>query len=122
MKAICWVQCKLTMRSPMRRRSCTCAPAAIVVATGAYETQFLFANNDLPGIMLSTAVLRLLHQHAIVPGKRAVLIGEPDRCSQLAVDLEAAGIEVVASLPITPSLAPAEKIMFRAVVNRNSYL
>ena len=40
---------------------------SVVVATGAYETQFLFANNDLPGVMLSTAVLRLLHQHGIVP-------------------------------------------------------
>ena len=73
---------------------------SVVVATGAYETQFLFANNDLPGVMLSTAVLRLLHQHRIVPGKQAVLIGDAARCSQLQVDLEAAGIEVVASLPI----------------------
>jgi sarcosine oxidase subunit alpha len=74
---------------------------SIVVATGAYETQFLFANNDLPGIMLSTAVLRLLHQHAIVPGKRAVLIGEPGRCAALQPDLTAVGIEVVASLPVS---------------------
>ncbi len=72
----------------------------VVVATGAYETQFLFANNDLPGVMLSTAVLRLLHQYKIVPGKRAVLIGDAARCSQLQAELEAAGIEVVASLPI----------------------
>jgi sarcosine oxidase, subunit alpha len=72
----------------------------VVVATGAYETQFLFANNDLPGVMLSTAVLRLLHQYRIVPGKRAVLIGDTARCSQLQADFEAAGGEVVASLPI----------------------
>src|ERR1700678_1752708 len=72
----------------------------VVVATGADDTQFLFANNDLPGVMLSTALLRLLHQHKIVPGKRAVLIGDTARCSQLQVDLEAAGIKVVASLPI----------------------
>jgi len=73
---------------------------SVVVATGAYETQFLFANNDLPGVMLSTAVLRLLHQHAIVPGKRAVLIGDTARCSQLQVELEAAGVEVAVALPI----------------------
>jgi sarcosine oxidase, subunit alpha len=73
---------------------------SVVVATGAYETQFLFANNDLPGVMLSTAVLRLLHQHEIAPGKRAVLIGDPARCSELQAELEAAGTEVVASLPI----------------------
>jgi sarcosine oxidase, subunit alpha len=73
---------------------------SVVVATGAYETQFLFAHNDLPGVMLSTAVLRLLHQHAIVPGKRAVLIGDTVRCSQLQAELEASGAQVVASLPI----------------------
>ena len=56
---------------------------SVVVATGATETQFLFANNDLPGVMLSTAVLRLVQRHGIVPGKRAVLIGEAERCAQL---------------------------------------
>ena len=73
---------------------------SVVAATGVYETQCLVANNDLPGVMLSTAVMRLLHQHGIVPGKRAVLIGEAGRCSELQADLEAAGIEVVASVPI----------------------
>jgi sarcosine oxidase, subunit alpha len=73
---------------------------SVVIATGAYETQFLFANNDLPGVMLSTAVLRLLRQHAIVPGKRAVLIGETARCSELEPEFTAAGMEVVASVPV----------------------
>src|ERR1700689_3781889 len=61
---------------------------SVIVATGNYETPFLFANNDLPGVMLSTAVLRLLHQHVIVPGKRALLIGDTTRCSQLQAELE----------------------------------
>jgi sarcosine oxidase subunit alpha len=74
--------------------------ASVVAATGAYETQFLFANNDLPGVMLSTAVQRLVHQHGIVPGKRAVLIGDAPRCSTLQIELQAAGIEVVASLRV----------------------
>ncbi len=73
---------------------------SVVVATGAYETQFLFANNDLPGVMLSTAVRRLLQRHAIVPGKRAVLIGDPARCAELQAELEPAGVAVVASVPI----------------------
>jgi sarcosine oxidase, subunit alpha len=72
----------------------------VVAATGAYETQFLFANNDLPGVMLSTAALRLLHQYKIVPGKRAVLIGDTARCSELQAELEAVDVEVVASLPV----------------------
>jgi sarcosine oxidase subunit alpha len=72
----------------------------VVAATGAYETQFLFANNDLPGVMLSTAVQRLVYQHGVVPGKRAVLIGDAARCSALQIELEAAGMEVAASLPV----------------------
>jgi sarcosine oxidase subunit alpha len=74
--------------------------ASVVVATGVYETQYLFANNDLPGVMLSTAVLRLLHHHAIIPGKRAVLIGDAPRCAELQLELEGVGIAVVASVPI----------------------
>jgi glycine cleavage system T protein len=73
---------------------------SVVVATGAYETQFLFANNDLPGVMLSTAVLRMIRRHGIVPGKRAVLIGDAERRAQLQPELEAAGIELATSLGI----------------------
>ena len=73
---------------------------SVVVATGVYETQYLFANNDLPGVMLSTAVLRMLHHHAIIPGKRAVLIGEAARSAELQVELEGVGMTVVASVPI----------------------
>ena len=85
---------------PMRRRCLHLRAGSVVVATGAFETQFLFANNDLPGVMLSTAVLRLIHRHGIVPGERAVLIGDANRCAQLQIDLQAVGVEVVASLPI----------------------
>ena len=95
---------------------------SVVVATGAYETQFLFANNDLPGVMLSTAVLRLLHQYKIVPGKRAVLIGDPTRCSQLQAELETAGMEVVASLPIGSVVSAAGRGSCSRSGNRNSYL
>ena len=74
---------------------------SVVIATGAYETQLLFANNDLPGVMLSTAVLRLLHRHSLVPGKRAVLIGDSARAAAVQADLQAAGTAVVATLPVS---------------------
>ncbi len=73
---------------------------SVIVATGAYETQFLFAKNDLPGVMLSTAVLRMIRRHRIVPGEQAVLIGNAARCAELAPALKAAGVKVVASVPI----------------------
>lgn len=46
---------------------------AIVLATGAIEQPFVFRNNDLPGIVLATAALRLLRRHAIAVGRRVVV-------------------------------------------------
>jgi len=69
------------------------------VATGAYETPILFPNNDLPGVMLSTGVLRLLHLHGVPAGRRAVIIGGAASCEEVSAELREAGIDVVAMLP-----------------------
>ena len=34
----------------------------------------MFAGNDLPGVMLSTAVRRLVNLYAVRPGERAVVL------------------------------------------------
>ncbi len=70
----------------------------VVVATGAYETPLLFPNNDLPGVMLSTGVLRLLHLYGVSPGKRAVIVGSSRAAEELSVELSGTTIEVVAAL------------------------
>ena len=41
-----------------------------VLASGAIERPLLFANNDLPGIMLASAGLAYLHRQGVVPGRR----------------------------------------------------
>jgi len=69
-----------------------------VVATGAYETPILFANNDLPGVMLSTGVLRLLHLHGVQAGKRAVIVGTSGATDEASAELRDAEIKVVASV------------------------
>jgi sarcosine oxidase, subunit alpha len=46
---------------------------SIVLATGAIEQPFVFRNNDLPGILLASAALRLLRRHAIAVGRRVVI-------------------------------------------------
>jgi sarcosine oxidase subunit alpha len=70
----------------------------VVVATGAYEVPFTFENNDLPGVMLSTAVQRLIHLHGIKPGNRAVIVASVAQGDDVAVDLRDSGVEVVAKL------------------------
>jgi sarcosine oxidase subunit alpha len=71
----------------------------IVVATGAYEVPFTFENNDLPGVMLSTGVQKLIHLHGIKPGARAAVIGIGGLAEEIANDLRGAGIELVTLVP-----------------------
>ena len=44
----------------------------LVVAPGLIERPYVFSGNDLPGVMLSTAVRRLVNLYAVEPGERAV--------------------------------------------------
>jgi sarcosine oxidase subunit alpha len=71
----------------------------IVVATGVYESPLTFKNNDLPGIMLSTGVSRLIQRHGIQPGTSAVIISNETGDSAIAAELRNVGISVVATVP-----------------------
>jgi sarcosine oxidase subunit alpha len=77
----------------------------VIIATGAYETPVVFENNDLPNIILSTAVQRLYRLHGIVPGKRAVIVGEAAQAKELEADLRDAGVSVVATVSPSEALA-----------------
>src|SRR5262249_50548055 len=67
----------------------------LVVAPGLIERPYVFAGNDLPGVMLSTAARRLINLYAVKPGQRAVVLtANPDGDAAVA-DLKRAGVEVV---------------------------
>ena len=68
----------------------------VVLATGVQETPLLFENNDLPGVMLSSAARRLMALYAIRPGSRAVIATETVEGYQVALDLLDANVEVAA--------------------------
>ena len=44
-----------------------------MVAPGLIERPYVFEGNDLPGVMLATAVRRLVNLYAVRPGSRAVV-------------------------------------------------
>jgi sarcosine oxidase, subunit alpha len=67
----------------------------LVVAPGLIERPYVFEGNDLPGVMLSTAVRRLVNLYAVRPGRRAVVFTANGEGVVAAQDLEAAGVEVV---------------------------
>jgi sarcosine oxidase, subunit alpha len=68
----------------------------LVVAAGLIERPFVFAGNDLPGVLLSTAARRLINLHAVRPGSRAVVVTANESGDAAAGDLRAAGVEVAA--------------------------
>ncbi|MGQ0536776.1 MAG: 2Fe-2S iron-sulfur cluster-binding protein [Methanobacteriota archaeon] len=66
---------------------------SLVLATGTYEDAPLFADWDRPGVLLSRGAARLLHEHRIRPGLRAVVLGSTAAGLSLARDLAEAGVE-----------------------------
>jgi sarcosine oxidase, subunit alpha len=79
----------------------------LVVATGTIEQPLVFASNDLPGVMLSGAARRLLHQFGLAPGERAVVVTGDERGVDTALDLHAAGVTVAAVADLRPDGAAA---------------
>jgi len=68
----------------------------LVVAAGLLERPYVFEGNDLPGVMLSTAVRRLINLYGVKPGNRAVILTSNPEGDAAAADLERAGVEIVA--------------------------
>ncbi len=66
----------------------------IVVAAGALEQPLVFPGNDLVGVMLPSAVRRLVRDFSVRPGQRAVVVAADDRGLEAADDLREAGIRV----------------------------
>ncbi len=93
------VQQDRARQSHVRERLIHLRAADIVVATGAYETPLVFEHNDLPGVMLSSAVLRLVNLHGIRPGTQAVVVGDGPRAAPLVACLQAAGTRIAAVVP-----------------------
>ena len=69
---------------------------SLVVAAGLIERPYVFAGNDLPGVMGSTAVRRLVNLYAVRPGRRAVVMSANDSGDAAIADLRRAGVEIAA--------------------------
>ncbi|HSK16217.1 MAG TPA: 2Fe-2S iron-sulfur cluster-binding protein [Gaiellaceae bacterium] len=68
----------------------------VVVAAGAVEQPLVFPGNDLVGVVLPSAVRRLVGRWSLKPGDRAVVVGGDDRALEVVGELEGAGTEIAA--------------------------
>ncbi|WP_151719237.1 sarcosine oxidase subunit alpha family protein [Gemmobacter serpentinus] len=66
----------------------------IVAATGAIERPLSFAGNDIPGVMLASAVRDYVVNFAVAPGDRTVVVTNNDDAYRTAIALKQAGLEV----------------------------
>ena len=74
-----------------------------VLASGAIERPIAYANNDLPGTMLSGAARVYVTRYGVRPGSRAVIFTNNDGGYTDAAALNAAGISVAAIVDARPS-------------------
>ncbi len=81
----------------------------LVFATGAVEQGAVFPNNDLPGVMLSSAVELLVRRYGVLPGRRAVVLTSGDEGYEAARTLRDAGAEATV-VDLRPDAKPIDGI------------
>jgi sarcosine oxidase subunit alpha len=79
---------------------------SIVLATGAVERPFVFANNDRPGVMLLSAVHAYARHDKVACGKEIVVMCNNDMAYATVMDLVALGVRVraIVDLRTAPDL------------------
>ena len=68
----------------------------VITATGAIERPLPFAGNDIPGVMLASAVRDYVVNWAVSPGDRTVVVTNNDDAYRTALALRRAGLAVPA--------------------------
>ena len=79
----------------------------LVFATGAVEQAAVFPNNDLPGVMLSSAVDLLVDRYRVLPGRRAVVLTSSEKGYETARALRDAGADVTI-VDLRPDARPVD--------------
>ena len=78
-----------------------------LVAAGSFDQPVVFRNNDLPGVMLTSAAQRLMKLYAVKPGQRAVILTGHDDGYLAALDLQEQGVAVAAVVDMRAAPADA---------------
>ena len=66
----------------------------VMLCTGAHERPLVFANNDLPGVMMASAVSTYINRYAVRPGQVLALCTSNDYGYQAAIDWHQSGGKV----------------------------
>ena len=81
-------------RSLPRQRLWRIRAGHVVTATGALERPLAFACNDVPGVMLASAVRDFIVDYGVAPGQRIVVVTNNDDAYRTALIAQDAGLDV----------------------------
>ncbi len=82
----------------VRQRLWRIRASRVVLATGAIERPVCFAGNDVPGVMLASAVRDYILDYGVSPGDRTVVLTNNDDAYRTAFVMVEAGLSVPAIL------------------------
>ncbi len=78
----------------------------VVTATGAIERPLSFAGNDVPGVMLASAMRDYVVNWGVTPGERVIVATNNDDAYRTAIVLKKAGVDVLRVVDARPSAGP----------------
>ena len=88
----------------------------VITATGALERALAFAGNDVPGVMLASAVRDFIVDYGVAPGQQILVVTNNDDAYRTALAALDAGLEVPAVIDARPE---ADGELVQAVRARN---
>jgi len=84
----------------------------VILATGAIERHIVFADNDRPGIMLSSAARMYLNHYGVAVGQNVGVYTACDSAWHAAIELQEAGVKIVAIIDMRAN--PDDQLVARA--------
>lgn len=85
-----------------RQRLWRIRAARVIIAAGALERPLPFAQNDVPGVMLASAVRDYIANWAVAPGRRIAIVTNNDDAYRTALTALDAGLAVAAVIDARP--------------------
>jgi sarcosine oxidase subunit alpha len=87
-------------KNKIRQRLWKVRAKKVILATGSIERTMIFDSNDIPGIMLSSAVRKYLNHYAVKCGNNVVIFANNDDAYETALSLHNKGVIIEAIIDI----------------------
>ena len=94
-----------------RRRLWQVRATKVILATGAAERPLVFANNDLPGVVLASAAQSYTNLYGIFLGEKAAVFTNNCSAYPVAVSLKRAGVQVPAIIDVRSEIPDSSSVM-----------